>query len=171
MRSGIYQSTTHLAVALLLLILFVSAGYFFLIPAPERSPGPDAVLAEVERNRESWENNRPLSYRYVVRRSCFCEAIVESAYVATEQRGQKTAAFRVAVESGLGEFLDAPPSPVWIADIFGQLIEATGVNPSPVIDVRYDARYRYPASVNIQYAQRDIYVGYEIQDFEVLEHH
>ena len=44
------------------------------------------------------------------------------------------------------------------------------VNPSPVIDIRYDARYRFPASVHIQYAQPDSYVAYDVQDFEILEH-
>ncbi len=170
MRSGVYQSTTLLAVVVLLLILFVSAGYFFLIPSPDRSTDFDSMLIELNENRADWNNNRPLSYRYVVRRSCFCEAIVASPYVATERRGQKTAAFRVDVESGSGEFLDTPPGPVWIEDIFAELIEAMGVNPSPVIEIRYDARYRYPASVHIRYAQPDSYVAYDIQDFEVLEH-
>ncbi len=170
MRSGSYQSTTYLAVALLLLILFISAGYFLLIPPPDASSLADATLTGLEKNRANWENKRPLSYRYVVRRSCFCESIVEAAYVATEQRGHKTAAFRVAVESESGEFLDVPPNPVWIADIFGELIAATDVTPRPVIDVRYDTRYSFPAAVSIQYAQRDIYVAYDIQDFEVLEH-
>ena len=170
MRRGVYQSTTHIAVVLLLLILFVTAGYFVLIPAPDSSSRSDAMLAGLERNRENWENNRPLSFRYVVRRSCFCESVVEAGYVAMERRGQKTAAFQVPVESGSGEFLDAPPNPVWIDDIFRELLAAMDVNPRPVIDIRYDARYSFPASVNIQYTQRDIYVGYDLQDFEVLEH-
>ena len=169
MRSGVYQSTTYLAVALLLLIVFVSAAYLVLIPVPESSSDLTAMLSEIERNRESWEDKRPLSYRYVVRRSCSCEEIVKAAYVATERRGQKTAAFRVAVESGSGEFLNTPPGPVWIADIFDELTAAAKVDPSPVLDVRYDTRYGFPAAVSIQYAQRDIYVSYDIQDFEVLE--
>ena len=44
--AGIYQLTTFLALVLLLLILFISAAYFFMIPAPEKTPGHEGLLAD-----------------------------------------------------------------------------------------------------------------------------
>ena len=169
-RKSVYQSTTHVAVALLLLILFVSVGYFFLIPQAEFAQEDSAMLAEMRARQASWEQNKPVSFRYVVRRSCDCSVEVVTPYVATEERGYKTAAFRIEVESGSGEFLSSPPDPVWIADIYSELGEAFASADSPLIDVSYDGMYGYPTTVNIRYSIVDAHVRYDIQDFEIIEH-
>jgi hypothetical protein len=170
-RKGVYQSTTLVAVALLLLILFVSVGYFFLIPQTEQSQANTAMLRRMQLNKAKWENNKPLSFRYVVRRSCYCEAEAVTPYVATEERGVKTAVFRIEVESASGEFLSSPPNPVWIADIYAELADAIASAEAPLIEVSYDGKLGYPATVNIRYPMPDAYVRYDIQDFELIEHH
>ena len=170
MRHGEYQSTTLIAVVLLLLILFVSAGYFFLIPQPGEPPQQTAMSGKLQESQLTWENNRPLSYRYVVQRSCYCSLEYLTPYIVTEERGRKTAAFLVSVESDSGEFLNSPPEPAWISDIFGELTNAIESEAGPVVDVIYDRRYGYPASATIQYPQPDAGMRYEIRDFEVLEH-
>lgn len=170
MRNDTYQSTTLLAVVLLLLILFISSGYLLLIPPPDGTTRPAAMLAELRSNQETWENDRPLSFRYVVRRSCNCGSVVAAPYIATEYRGQKTASFRIDVEDGSGVFLSSPPDPVWISDIFGELVGAMTSEAGPIIEVSYDERYGYPAAVEFRYPQPDAYMRYEIQDFEILEH-
>jgi hypothetical protein len=47
--AAIYQITTFLALVLLLLILFVSASWFFMIPAPEKT-AIDGRLHDRNRN-------------------------------------------------------------------------------------------------------------------------
>jgi hypothetical protein len=91
-------------------------------------------------------------------------------YIATEEQGRKTAEFLVSVESDTGEFLSEPPEPVWISDIFDELAKAIEADAQPVVEVIYDSRYGYPASVSIRYPQPDAGMRYEIRDFEVLEH-
>ena len=169
-RIGTYQTTTLLAVVVLLLILFVSATYLVFIPQPDESQQVSAMLAELRSNQNSWEKNRPPSYRYVVHRSCHCGPLVATPFVATEARGLKSAEYRTEVESESGRFLGAPPNPVWVSDIFDALIEAMESDASPVIEVTYDERYGYPVSAGIRYPQPDAYMHYEIRDFEVLEH-
>ena len=170
-RNGVYQSTTHVAFALLLVILFVFVGYFFFIPQPGESPQNSAMVAEMQTQQANWERNKPLSFRYVVRRFCFCGAEVVTPYVATEERGYKTAAFRIELESGSGQFLSSPHEPVWIADIYSELANALASADSPLIEVSYDAKLGYPTSVSIRYPMPDADMRYEVQDFEIIEHH
>jgi len=170
MRQAVYQPTTLIAGVLLLLILFVSVGYFFLIPPPDEQPQQSTIINELQESRLAWENSRPLSYRYVVERSCYCSQEYVTPYIATAEQGRKTAEFLISVESATGEFLSQPPEPVWISDIFGELTKAIESESRPVVEVVYDSRYGYPASVNIQYPQPDAGMRYEIRDFEVLEH-
>ncbi len=167
---GVYQSTTYVAVALLLLILFVSVGFFFLIPQPEPSLENSAMLTEMTRQQETWKSNKPLSFRYVVRRSCFCGPEASTPYIATEERGHKTAEYRVEIEFGAGEFLKSPHNPVWISDIYSELTDALASDDDPMIEASYDSQLGYPVSVNIRYPMPDAYVRYDIQDFEILEH-
>jgi hypothetical protein len=169
-RQSVYLPTTLIAGVLLLLILFVSGGYFFLIPPPDEQPQQSTIINELQESRLTWENSRPLSYRYVVERSCYCSQEYLTPYIATEEHGRKTAEFLVSVESGTGEFLSEPPQPAWISDIFGELAKAIESEARPVVEVVYDSHYGYPASVNIQYPQPDAGMRYEIRDFEVLEH-
>jgi hypothetical protein len=169
-RQGVYESTTLIAVVLLLLILFVSVGYFFLIPQPGEPPHQSTLIRALQQNQSVWENSRPLSYRYVVQRSCYCSKEYVTPYIVTEESGRKTAEFLVSVETGTGEFLSEPPEPVWISDIFGELTKAIESEVQPVVEVIYDGRYGYPASVDIQYPQPDTNMRYDIRDFEVLEY-
>ena len=71
--AGIYQLTTFLALVLLLLILFISAAYFFYIPAPGEAAGKRDLLAELNDQRSAWSARRPAAYRDVVDRECYCE--------------------------------------------------------------------------------------------------
>jgi hypothetical protein len=152
--AGIYQLTTFLALVLLLLILFISAAYFFLIPAPEKPSGQGDLLAELATNRSTWESERPASYRYVVDRDCYCGPAYVEAYVATEQRGSRSAAFTIEIETATGEFISAPPGPVWIDDLF-DLIEQS-IRDEKAVDVEYHEDLGFPVSI--------------VRDFEVLEY-
>lgn len=170
MRANNSQTTTLIAVALLLLILFVSVGSLTLLPDAEKPLQDPDLVSELLQNLQAWEDTRPPSYRYVVHRSCDCPKEDNAAFVATEERGQRMSAFVVSVESNSGEFLSAPPNPVWIGDIFDELVKAVEKDSRPLIEVVYDNRYHFPVSVNIQYTSAGASVQYEIRDFEVLEH-
>ena len=169
-RKGVYQSTTHLAVALLLLIIFVSVGYFFTISESQLPQQQSEILDELQTNRDTWSSRRPLSFRYVVKRSCFCLEEHIEPYVATEDHGDKTAEFRSYVQTRTGDVLTSPPAPVWIEDLFGLVEQAASENDE--IRVIYDPRFGYPSLVDINRGRQleDANYRYEIRDFEVLEY-
>lgn len=162
-----YQATTLLAVVLLLLILFVSTAYIFLLPAPDPMTDQMQVLAEIQEHREEWNDRRPPSYRYVVDRNCYCIPAAIEPFIATEQGGLKTAAFPVPFASETG-FLDSPPYPLWIDDLF-ELIEQSAHDGDGVL-VEYDPKYGFPRLVDIKRDAVDANDHYEIRDFEILEY-
>lgn len=169
-RSNNSLTTTLIAVALLLLILFVSVGSLTLLPEAEEPLQDPDLVSELLQNLQMWEDSRPLSYRYVVHRRCSCARADTTPFVATEERGRKTARYLVSLESSSGEFLSEPPNPAWIGDIFDELIRAVEEDSRPLIEVAFDNRYHFPVSVNIQYTSAATSVLYEIRDFEVLEY-
>ena len=168
--AGIYQLTTFLALVLLLLILFISAAYFFFIPAPDSSSDDADPLAVLAQRRATWEAERPASFRYVVDRDCYCERTYVEPYVALEERGSKSAAFTIEIESPLGDFISVPPGPVWIDDLF-DLIEKS-VREEKAVDVEYHEEFGFPASIVVhpQPAPPDSVFRVEVRDFEILEY-
>lgn len=167
-RRGTYQTTTFLAVVLLLLILFVSAAYVFFLPAPDPMAMQEQVLADLQAGRDQWGTSRPRSYRYVVDRSCSCTRAILEPYVAAEESDLKTAVFPYPIESETGETLTSPSSPVWIDDLF-TLIEQSAFD-DDVLVVEYDASFGFPKTVEIKHDATDTNIRYEIRDFEVLEY-
>lgn len=168
--AGIYQLTTFLALVLLLLILFISAAYFFMIPAPEKTPGHKGLLVELATNRSTWESGRPASFRYVVDRDCYCDPTYIEPYVASEERGNQSAAFVIEVESSTGEFVSTPPEPVWIEDLF-DLIEQS-VRDDNSVDVEYDKEFGFPISIVVHPDPAPPDSGYrvEVRDFEITDY-
>ena len=155
-----FQPTTLIAGALLLLILFVTAGYFFwLIPATTGGlPDP------VERHAARWKANTPEAYRYVVRRSCDCARDVLAPYVVTVSGGETTFAFPIPVEAPGGGFRDAPADPDTIADVFAAIRRASVAGNDA--SAGYDRRFGFPVAVTIRSPSGTL--GWEIRDFEVL---
>ena len=168
--AGIYQLTTFLALALLLLILFISAAYFFFIPAPDHASEDGDLLAVLAQQRATWEAQRPAAFRYVIDRECYCERTYVEPYVAIEEHGSKSAAFAIEIESSSGDFISAPPGPVWIDDLF-DLIEQS-VREEKAVDVEYHEELGYPASlvVHPEPAPPDSVYRVDVRDFEILEY-
>lgn len=158
---GRYQVTSHIAVILLVLILFVSVGYFFFLTKPDEQARRGEVMAEYEAAAARWASERPRRFQYVLDRTCDCPAEDDRPFVAIELDGQRTAEFPIPVESVSGELLPAPPRPLWIDDIFGIIVRA--LRSGAVIDVRYDQALGYPESVVIGPDEQ-----YEIRDFELV---
>ena len=157
---GTFQVTTLIAGALLLLILFVTAGYFFWLVPGDGSRGVEPA----ERHEARWREAEPAAYRYVVRRRCDCPRDRLAAYVVTVDRGETTFAFPIPVEADGGGFLDAPVDPDAIANIFAaiDLASASGHE----VSAGYDRQYGFPVAVTIATAAGAR--GWEVRDFEVL---
>jgi len=157
-----YQLTSHVAVILVVLVVFLSVGYFFFIGKPdEQARHIDQVDALVS-SRGLWQKQQPAAYRYVVDRICNCPAEDGHAYTVTVQNGRRSARFPIPVESSTGILLNAPPRPLSIDDIFA--VVETALNGGGGIEVRYDGSWGYPKAVIIGPTEQ-----YEVRDFEVLE--
>lgn len=167
-RKGVYQPSTHLAAVVLVLIVFVSAGAVLLLTATDERQDTEALLDELAASRALWAGRRPDAFRYVVERDCACPAEDSAAYIATERFGVQSAEFRLPVESGSGEFLSAPPRPIWIDDVFA-LVEAA-LQAEEAVTVRYDANRGYPTYAAIGDDADAGVIGrrYSVRDFEIL---
>lgn len=160
---GTFQATTLITGALLLMILFVSAGYFFwLLPGGGRI---DETSRTIDSHVARWRASEPASYRYVVRRSCDCGREYLAAYVVTVAGGTTSASFPIPVEASGGDFLDTPPEPDTIDDIFAVIRDSSldGLD----VSVGYDRRRGYPVAVTIRSPGSTR--GWEIRDFETLQ--
>jgi hypothetical protein len=142
-RTTGFQPTALIAGVLLLLIVFVSVGYFFFLYQPGLSVEQEAALAELRDRRTEWEDERPPGFRYEVERRCECPL-------------EYTEPFAVV------EYLDEADNRAWLDEFFA-LIEATMLAGQPV-SVSYDARFGYPNDFTI--ANEDTFV----RDFEVLRY-
>ena len=158
---GRYQLVSHVAAILLVLILFVSVSYYFLLAKPDEQARHAGLMAEYEAAAALWDLERPQRFSYVLDRTCDCPAEDDRPYIATELGEQRTAGFLIPVESVSGELLTAPPRPLWIDDIFGIIVRA--LRSGVTIDVRYDQALGYPESVVIEPDEQ-----YEIRDFEIV---
>lgn len=156
---GRYQLTSHVAAILLMLIVFVSVGYYFFLAKPDEEAMRADLLAAYEAAAARWASERPARFRYALDRACNCPAEDDRSYIATEIDGLRTAAFPIPVESVSGELIPAPPRPLWIDDIFGIIVRA--LRSGAVIDVRYHPALGYPEFVEIGPDEQ-----YEIRDFE-----
>jgi len=156
---GRYQVTSHIAVILLVLILFVSVGYFFFLARPDEQALRLELVAEFEANVALWGRERPARFGYSVDRTCDCPAEDDRPYQVREIDGRREARFAIPVEASTGNSISAPPRPLWIDDIFGIIERA--LRSGSIIEVRYDQALGYPRSVIIAPDEE-----YEIRDFE-----
>jgi hypothetical protein len=164
-----YELTTHAAVILSLLILFVSVSYFFFIAKPDERARQIEMSATLKVSKEAWASQHPARFRYVVDRACDCPTEVSTRYIVTERTGQREAVFPIPVESSAGILITIPTEPVWIEDIFGK-IEAA-LDRGIAIEVRYHPRYGFPEHVIIRQDENGpgAFEQYEIRDFEVFD--
>jgi hypothetical protein len=165
-----FQITTPIAAVILLLIVFVSLGYFFIETIPGLPPDNGVVLKSAEENSRVWSAGRPAAFRYVVDRDCECASEEKRPYVVTERGSERQAVFPVPVEADDGTLLTEPADPVWIDDTFG-LLEAADLQ-NQVVSARFNAEFGFPMSFTIRQnsSSADTITTYEIRDFEILEY-
>ena len=119
-----YQVTSLIAVVLLLLIVFVSVGYFFFLARPDQFAAQNELSRAFADATALWQERRPAAYRYVVDRQCNCPPEVDRAYVVTVDRDGRRAAFSIPVESSAGLLLDRPENPVWLETVVDDIARA-----------------------------------------------
>lgn len=138
-----FQPTALIAGVLLLLVIFVSVGYFFFLSTTPLTPEHEAQLAELQLRRSEWIEKRPPAFRYEVQRECECPL-------------EYTEPFKVV------EYLDEADNYSWIDYYFDSLEDA--IRSGIEVGVDYDPRYSYP---------NDFFVADEqtfVRDFEVLRY-
>ena len=165
-KSG-FQTATLLAGVIMLLIIFVSAGYILTLPAPEQTADTsNPQLQEIDAQRRQWQQRRPDAYEYVVDRDCDCGADYSDPYRVTIDSTGKT--FRFDADYGSPEFGYGPAEPADI-DLLFDLIEAAIVAGHTVF-VFYDSDYGYPANARIirDGARLDEEYTFDVRGFQVL---
>lgn len=138
-----FQPTALIAGVLLLLVVFVSVGYFFFLSTTPLTLEHEAQLAELQTRRSEWIEKRPPAFRYEVERECECPL-------------DYTEPFKVV------EYLDEADNYSWIDFYFDSLQDA--ILSGAEVGIDYDPRYSYP---------NDFFVADEqtfVRDFEVLRY-
>lgn len=163
-----FHIITPIAAVILLLIVFVSVGYFVIETIPAVPPDNSEVLRRLETSRSLWARKRPVAFRYVVERDCSCADEIRRPYIVTEQSGQRRAEYPIPVESAGGAQLREPTEPAWLDDVFERIAEADAQ--SLAVTARFDSSFGFPSRVIIRRGAEadEIVEEYEIRDFEVL---
>ena len=142
-RKTAYQPTSLIAGVLLLLVVFVTVGYFFLLTEPGLSTERVAMLAELHERRAQWLDKRPPAFRYKVERDCECPLEHREPFTVVED-------------------IDGRDNHPWIDGFFTSLEEA--IQSAESVAIGYDPRFSYPNDFRIDEEQT------YVRDFEVLEY-
>ena len=165
-----FHITTPIAAVVLLMIVFVSLGYFFLETISGLPQDNGHVSQQLEANLAIWRGRRPASFRYVVDRDCDCPRETRQPYVVTEVGQERQASFPVPVESDDGKQLQGPTDPIWIDDTFTLIATAEAQNQA--VTARFHPELAVPVEIIIrQNAESvDTIATYEIRDIEILDY-
>ncbi len=161
-----FQVATLLAGVVLLMIVFVSVGYFFTIG--DIAPPKDPAVAEVEQRQAQWLATRPSSYEYTVDRECYCAPDYREPYTVTVDGSLRSFSYsRTFEKPNLDQSLN-PPEPVSIDDLFQLLYNAAQHADS--LSVSYDSEFGYPETIRIDWRemQADDEQYFTIRDFTAL---
>lgn len=151
-----FQSTTLIAVVVLLMILFSLVGYFFVLPDLERARQAEQLQVDLARQQERWRTTRPAAYRYVVERDCYCP-------------GEDLSPTTVTVMANAPAEISAPGGRQ-IDELF--LIAADAATGRYQVEVVFDARFGYPSRIRIDDLEgsRASVETFRIRDFEVIDY-
>lgn len=151
-----FQPTALIALVVVLLILFTLVGYFFMLPDLERAERAGQLVANVEEHRQRWKRDKPLAYRYVVERECYCPGEDTSPYIVIVARD-------VLTDAGVAD-------PLLIDDLFQLAIDAA--SGSSDVQVSFDPRFGFPTRITIDdlAGNRASVEEYRVRDFEVTDY-
>jgi len=167
-HGGVYESTAHLAVVLLLLILFLATGYFFFVPDSEVTPDRQSLLLEIDESRAAWEATKPAEFTYVIRRSCFCPRRITRPFRVSESSGIVRATVPETSPIGSESDLVELPDTLSIDSVFELLADA--VREADRINIAYDETFGFPTEIRIDWSARTIddEDTYRIDQFVVI---
>lgn len=161
-------SATLIAAVALLLILFVTSAFFFVLPDTRQSPELIAIGEQNRAMHAEWIANRPLEFRYVVDRSCACTTAYTQPYSVISRHGSDDVAWYRPTTDALDP--ETPPEALVIDDLFALIDRASAEAAS--LEVSYNSRFAYPARVVIDWSADldDDGERYDVFDFEVLQY-
>jgi hypothetical protein len=153
-----------LAVVLLLLVIFVVAGYFLVVPKSR-----SAMMQEYQYQRDLWDKRVPAAFRYFVDPECACPPEYEEHYVVVEENGSTVARFEGPTDTSEYSRNAIPPDVLSIDAAF-ELIRQ-GINEAGHIEIDYDGSYGFPTDVTIYWSEvgADDFFGFEVYNFEVIQ--
>lgn len=165
-----FQVTTLIAVALLLMILFVLVGYFFTITGPGADPARQSQQAEFQTNLELWRSRRPIAFEYIVERSCYCAPDYRRPYRVRERDDGRAAIYASPLEPGSQTVDGDPPEPVWLEDLF--VLVGRALTEADEVRVSYDPAFGFPTNISIDWSQQqaDEEQYFVVRDFDVIEY-
>tara|TARA_R110002049_G_scaffold272614_3_gene450232 strand:+ start:1696 stop:2211 length:516 start_codon:yes stop_codon:yes gene_type:complete len=164
-RKSVFQGTSLLAAVVLLLFVFVSAGYFYFLQGdnPDDAP-PDAALLAAQ---AQWDETRPAAFRYELLYGTSVDGDASLAYTVTEEGARHSAVARPLAESS-SAVGTVPDEQVMTIDRLLATIENADAHTAR-IDASYDPRFGFPAQVEFHLSDGR-WQRYVIRDFEVLEY-
>lgn len=168
-RKSSYQLTNFIAVLLLLFIVFVSVGYFFVVDGPTTDPRRAELRAEFSRNLELWESRTPAAYGYNVARRCACGSDHLRPYRVSARDDLARFAYASPLAGGPADVEGSPPEPLQIADLF-RIID-DHLEQAESIEVSYDPAFGFPTRLVLdRSAAIDDELRVDVYDFEVSEY-
>lgn len=168
-RKTSYQLTNFIAVLLLLFIVFVSVGYFFMVDTSSTDPRRAELRAEFDRNLELWESRRPAAYSYHVARRCACGADHLRPYRVSARGDQARFAYASPLAGGPADVEGTPPEPMRIADLFRVVDDF--LDQAESIEVSYDPAFGFPTRLVLdRTAAIDDELRVDVYDFEISEY-
>ena len=165
-KKPVFQVTTLLAGVMLLMILFITVGYFFTLPVTVS--GPVAKMSESELQWARWQELRPTRYEYIVERGCFCTPAYREPYVVRVDRNLRTFSYSRKLEDLNPNLPAKPPNPLSIKDIFVLLVRAE--TDAATLSVLYNSEFSYPETIRIDWnqSQTDEEQYFVIRDFRTV---
>jgi hypothetical protein len=147
-----FQTATLFAGVVLLLIVFVSAGYFFTIPAQPSAPDiSDERRLLLEKSIAKWAKLSKTDLSYVVERDCYCAPDYREPYLVTV-RGQDITFSYVRAAADSARRAAQPPEPLTVEDLFGLVDRA--IDSAESVSVLYNAEFGYPETLTIDWSTR-----------------
>lgn len=168
-RKASYQLINFIAILLLMFIVFVSVGYFFMIDTSKPDPRHAGLRDELGRNLELWESRRPAAYSYRIARRCDCGPDHLRPYRVTEDGDEPRFEYASPLAGGPDGVDGSPPEPLRIADLFG--LVGSSLGRGEAIEVSYDPAFGFPTRLVLDGpAAAGGELTVDVYDFEVSEY-
>ncbi len=161
---------TLITVALSLLILFVTGGYFFVLNRPEPDTAQSPSEAAFDSNLALWQSRRPEAFEYIVERDCFCLPEYRQPYLVRVIGNRRSVAYASPLEQDSRLYQGEPPQPVYLDDLF--TLAARALRDADDFDIVYDPAFGFPTRLVVDWSlrQADEEQRFTVRDFQAIEY-